>query len=155
MPKDPSTVASVQRSYVACSKLCFSRGQWKMMRGSCRLSLSLAAHPNREYLRVPFWLFFDKRWLYLLSTLSRTRDRPPNPNGFLAPLLLELEVLPLLLESVTLEVLLISLLIADLGAASAYGCFRMTNAFRQSGRLLLPPLSFCSIILNNFLVFYN
>ena len=39
------------------------------MRGSCRLSLSLAAHPNREYLRVPFWLFFNKRLLYLLSPL--------------------------------------------------------------------------------------
>ena len=33
--------------------------QWKMIRDSCRLSLSHAAHPNREYLRVPFWLFFN------------------------------------------------------------------------------------------------
>ena len=32
-----------------------------MMRGSGRLSLSLAARLTREYLRVPFWLFFNKR----------------------------------------------------------------------------------------------
>ena len=31
------------------------------MRGIC--GLSLVAHPNRLHPRVPFWLFFKKRWL--------------------------------------------------------------------------------------------
>ena len=52
-----STVASVKWSYVACSKLRFSRVQWKMIRDSCRLSFR--STPIREYLRVPYWLLFN------------------------------------------------------------------------------------------------
>ena len=51
------TVASVKWSYVACSKLYFSRVQWKMIRDSCRLSFR--STPIREYLRVPYWLLFN------------------------------------------------------------------------------------------------
>ena len=48
--------------YIKILKIWISRGPWKMMRGSCRLSL--AAHPNQLHPRVPFWLFFKKRWLW-------------------------------------------------------------------------------------------
>ena len=66
-----STVASVKWSYVACSKLCFSRGQWKMIRGSCWLSL--AAHPNRLHPRVPFWFFLKNDDYYALPCSSLKR----------------------------------------------------------------------------------
>ena len=41
-------------------------GQWKMISGSCWLSF--AAHPIREYPRVPYWLFFK---IYAFPVISK------------------------------------------------------------------------------------
>ena len=58
----------------ACSKLCFSRGQWNMMRGSCRLSL--AAHPNRLHPRVPFLVVLLKALIMLCHVRNAVFKKP-------------------------------------------------------------------------------
>ena len=54
------------------ARMVFSLGQWNMIRGSC--SLSFAAHPNREHLRLPFCLFFKKTMIYAFPLCPHVRS---------------------------------------------------------------------------------